>query len=592
MLVAGVITVVLAGRHLVVPRGWGIGWVVFLVWGVIVSIYAVDPLHTWIGTPDRHLGLLAWAFFAVVFFAAASVRDVILIRPILKAAVVALAGIGIYVLLELIGLAPVELTSSSGRPGGPFGTPAYLGAACVLLVPTVIGAAVDGLGSLRWRRAAIAASFVGVVAVAVSQTRAAWVGLALAFVVVWPAIGGWVRSHRGIVLAACLLGVVIIGISPLADRVTSALDFESGGGRARIDEWRVGAAVLAEHPVVGLGFEGYRIGFAEGVDADYERRYGRAFTPDRAHSGVLDIGVTAGLPGMLIYLAGGLALVVSSIRGVRSGPPWLVGIAGGVVAYLGQQQFLFPIVEFDGVFWVFAGILVSATTHRAMAPAIPRGVWIVGLVLVGAASAAGGLDVVADRATRNALDLEQRADRGAAVERASDAVALRPDSIRYRFVAASIAGRDGTGTGYVRAVSFIDGALEVSPRDPVLLAARAGYRVDLAVAQRDRDLLAAAVAEWETLVARDPNHAQFRLELGIAYAVAGRPDDAETAWRAAAALAPASGAPWANLASLFIDRSDPDAASAALAELVAREPDSELIEPLRTGIDALGRENG
>jgi Flp pilus assembly protein TadD len=409
---------------------------------------------------------------------------------------------------------------------------------------------------------------------------------------VWPAISGWVRSHRGIIAVVCLIGVVVVGLSPLADRVTSALDFESGGARGRIDEWQVGIAVLGEHAGLGLGFEGYRIGFAEGVDADYEQRYGRTFTPDRVHSGVLDVGVTAGVPGMLVYLAGAVALVAAAVRGVRSDHPWLVGVSGGVVAYVVQQQFLFPVAEVDGVFWVFAGILVAAPSPRMSTPALPRGVWVGGLVLVGAVGAAGVLDIAADHATANAIDLERAGRRTEAVVRADDAVGLRPDSIRYSFAAASIAGRAGTAEGYARALSYIDGALDVSPRDPVLRAARAGYGVDLAVVQRDREALAAAVDEWEALVAEDPNHAQFRLELGIGYAIAGRPDDAEAAWRAAAALAPASGAPWANLASLFIDRADPDAASAALAELATREPESELIAPLRAHIDALERENG
>lgn len=40
-------------------RATAIGWLLFLGWGVIVSLFAVDPLYTWIGTPDRHLGLMA-----------------------------------------------------------------------------------------------------------------------------------------------------------------------------------------------------------------------------------------------------------------------------------------------------------------------------------------------------------------------------------------------------------------------------------------------------------------------------------------------------------------------------------------------------
>ncbi len=591
LLAAGIVVVLSLNGRLVAPRRWAVGWLVFLAWGAIASLRAVDPVYTWVGTPDRHLGLLAWALFAVMFFAAATLSDDV-VPLLLKAAVLALAGIGGYVVLELFGLAPVELAGSSGRPGGPFGTPAYLGAACALLVPIGIGAAVDGLGSTVWRRVAIVTSTVGVLAAAASQTRAGWFGLAVAVVIAWPAIAPWVRVRRGLVAGFVAVGVVVVAVTPLAGRITSALDFESGGARGRIDEWEVGIAVLAGHPVTGLGFEGYRIGFAEGVDAEYERRYGRTFTPDRAHSGALDVGVTTGIPGMVVYLLGAGALVVAATRGVRRGVPWLAGVAAGVAAYVAQQQFLFPTVEGDAAFWVFAGVLVAATTRSAVTHRVPRGTWLVGLVLVGAVGVAGALDLVADHAVANALDLEREGRRIEANQRASDAVALRPDSIRYGFIAASIAGRDGTTLGSARAVQLIDDAIVVSPRDPILLAARAGYRLDLAVVERERSILDLAIGEWEALVARDPNHAQFQLELGIAYAVAGRGDDAADVWLFAADLAPSSGAPWANLASLAVDRMDPEAAERALAELELREPDSDLIDPLRDRIAVLQRDNG
>ena len=55
LLISAVGVALLAGRRFVVPTGWGIGWLAFLAWGAVVSVAAVDPIHHWIGTPDRHL---------------------------------------------------------------------------------------------------------------------------------------------------------------------------------------------------------------------------------------------------------------------------------------------------------------------------------------------------------------------------------------------------------------------------------------------------------------------------------------------------------------------------------------------------------
>ncbi len=86
---------------------------------------AVDPLYSWIGTPDRHLGLLAWGLFAALFAAGQGLEPAA-VRLVLRTATVSLVVIGAYALLELAGAAPADLATASSRPGGPFGSPAYI----------------------------------------------------------------------------------------------------------------------------------------------------------------------------------------------------------------------------------------------------------------------------------------------------------------------------------------------------------------------------------------------------------------------------------------------------------------------------------
>ncbi len=585
-----VVALAVADRKLVVSKWWSIGWIGFLGWGAVASVLAVDPVHTWIGTPDRRLGLLAWGLFALWFGLGLRIRERTGALPLLKAAMVALLGIGIYVLFEVLGSPPVEVVPEPDRPGGPFGSAAYLGAASTLLLPVAVGAAVDGLGSRRWRGVAVAASAAGVFAVLASQTRAAWVGLVIAALVVVPTFWQWVLRRRVLIASAAAIGAVIVVVSPLGGRVTSAFDFEDGGARGRIDEWRVGTAAVSGHLATGAGFEGYRIVFAEAVDAEYERRYGRTFTPDRAHNGLLDVAITTGIPGAALYAAGMAAVIGVGVRAVRRREPWLVGIGVAVVAYVAQQQFLFPLAEIDVLFWGFVGVAVAATMPGRVVR-VPAWAWLVPTAFAAAALVAGGLDVAADRATSDALDLAP-ADAAAALARVDDAVALRPDSIRYGFVAAAIASRPATPAGYQAALDRIDDTIEVSPQDPILLAARAGYRLDLARAARDPATLDIAVREWEALVDRDPHHADYRLQLGIAYAVSARPLEAEREWLAAAALAPSSSAPWTNLAVLYLDRGDLVAAQDAIDRIGDIDPSAPGLGELLDRLAGLRRENG
>ena len=63
-------------------------------------------------------------------------------RWILIAAAVAAAFVGLWSLVEVFGWEPVALAGTAGRPVGPLGSSAYLGAAAALLAG--VGGALGG----------------------------------------------------------------------------------------------------------------------------------------------------------------------------------------------------------------------------------------------------------------------------------------------------------------------------------------------------------------------------------------------------------------------------------------------------------------
>jgi O-antigen ligase/Tfp pilus assembly protein PilF len=567
-----------------IHRGSAFAWAAFLAWGVAVSLAALDPLSSWIGTPDRRLGLVAWVLFAVAFFAGQAAGDAGGVRLLLRAAALALVFIGGYSLMELAGAAPVDVTFEASRLGGPFGSPAYLGAACALLIPIGAGAALDGTETRAWRIVAAVGVAGGVAAAAGSQTRAAWVGLAVAAALTVPRWWRWLRRTWWVGLAAVVAVAVTLAVTPLGSRAASILDPGGATSRGRLAEWRVGAAVLAAHPVSGVGFEGYRIAFPTHVDAGYERRYGRAYLPDRVHNGPLDIGVTTGAPGFLLALAALVWLAGRAWRGVRDGAPWLVGVAAGVAGYLTQQQFLFPLAEIDPVFWVFAGVLVAATGGETGTVSVrpPRLAGWLGLGLAGAALVAGALDVGADHAIERAFSAAAAGDVATAREAADEATDLRPDSFRTWFTAASVAAAAGD---FDLALDRIDRSLDRSPRDPRLLETRAGFLLDRARRSGVAADVAAAVAAWEDRVIADPFNAEDHLQLGLADVLAGDVAGAESAWLTAEDLAPSSPVPAANLAVLYLDTGRIDEAAAALARARTIAPDDPKLDEIQQRID-------
>jgi O-antigen ligase len=538
-----------AGRvHL--HRASAVGWLGVLVWGTVSALVGLDPVHAFIGTPERHLGLIAMVLFGLAFVV--GLNSLPERRLLAGGATIGLAGMGVYAGAELMGTKPVDLAVTSARAGGPLGSPAYLGAAVTLLLPLVAAAAFDSSRSPVRRVGAGVAALLGLVALVGSQTRAALAGSLVGMALLLSFLlrrGAWRWALPLFVLLAAGVGL----LTPAGTRFSQAFEPSSGATAGRLAEWRVGTRVLLEHPIVGVGPEGYRIAFPGAVDAGYERSYGRTVITDRAHSALLDTGLALGLPGLLAYLLTALWLCWRSLRALAAADPLIAGIGAGVVGYLVQQQFLFPLAEIDPLFWLLAGLVVAATsasstlmvirTRRLAAGAVVVG----GMLLLGA----GSLDLAADRSLAGAYARLAAGQAQQATRLAERAASLRPDSIRYWLGAADVASRTlGPQAGLAR----LSRGLEISPLDPVLRETRARLLSRQAEASGRPEDISAARTAWAGLVAGDPNNAQHHLSFGVFLARAGELGGAETEFLLAFDLAPRSAVPAINLSRIYLDQ--------------------------------------
>lgn len=352
------------------------GWLWFslVAWLFVASIAGADALHAWIGTPDRRLGWFGWCTFPLMFLcgqALVTERDR---RIVMRGAALAAGLLGVWCALERAGWSLIGESFAGHRVGGPFGQPAYVGAAAVLLVPMAAGVACDRSGAREWRVVGMFGTVAASVALLSSQTRGAWVGVAVALALLGARhAGGARRRWREIAVIAAAI-VVLFAVTPLGGRVAESFDLGDGTTRGRFDDWAVGTRVVEHHPVLGVGPEGYRVVFPQVVSAAYVQRYGTAVIPDRAHNGVIDVATDGGLGAGLLYVALLAAVVVMAWRALRGRDPLTIALAAAVVGYVVQQQFLFPLSEMDPLFWMVAGMLVAAagSAGRRVAPAPGR----------------------------------------------------------------------------------------------------------------------------------------------------------------------------------------------------------------------------
>jgi hypothetical protein len=488
------------------PRWFAAAGLVVIGSMAVAALLVGDAATAWLGHPQRHLGVLAWVVFgAAAMTGAAFAGSPGSSRFLGRAAVAAAAITGLVSVADLLGWSPLGATFAGGRIGGLLGQPTTLGAFAVLLLPLAATTPVAPRTRLL-----IAAGLV--VTVLGTQTRGAIIGLLAAGIVALPAFRPRLRPAHALWVLA---GIVVLLATPAGGRLLSV---DSG----RMDEWRVAARVIGEHPVLGVGPEGYRLEVTGALDDDYVERHGREVVIDRAHSAPLDVAASGGALAGVAYvlLVGGVA--VSTWRLQREAP-WSVPAAAGTgaVGFLAAGFVAFPTPEVDTIAWLFGGFAVAAAYRPTgpgfgSAPAMRRpsrrrvAARIGAASLVGVTLLAGVTDVAADRwlAEADSLRADGRIDD--AVASADRATRLRPDLIDGWYVAGQIAASGPSILDLDAGIEQVAAGLDCSPRDPALRDLHARLVAERARRSRLEQDRVAALDVLDALLRDDPTNPTAR----------------------------------------------------------------------------------
>ncbi len=484
-----------------VPNPLRVVGVAFLGWMTLATLFSADHWPAWFGTAERHLGLFTWVLFAVAMLTGTAFDDDER-RTLAWGCVVASWAVGLYVVWERVMGPPIALATkgTTSRVNGPFGSAIFLAAACCLLAPVSFGVARE---SHAWKRlVAIGGGVLTLFAMVASGSRGPLVALVMVGLLV-------VLGHgRRAVMALIPLGIVLIVASAMINRAA----FERTRSAARADEWRIGMRAVERRPLLGAGPEGYRLVFPSLVDDAYVKHYGRAEITDRAHSAPLDLAIIGGLPAGLLYVA--LLVLVAkrawSVLGSNSGLRG--GVAAGVLAYGLQSFVLFPLADLDPLWWLMIGslmveqhVVIASHVAKVMAPALAF------FAFVGATI--GVLDVAADRDAKRALSARMQLDPVGAASAALSATRARPDSVRYRVVAARALTTADEVAPLEAALHELKMAYRLSPRDPSVIEERARVTAHLALRTGAENDLTAARAAVDAFVQTDPRNPRAWLSL-------------------------------------------------------------------------------
>jgi O-antigen ligase len=311
---------------------------------------SAHPLHVREGLIDLWIGAAALTGWSL---ALESRRFEELLGGLLwPAAALGLFGIlqfhDIFQPLQFMGIGHdqrLAITSTAGNPGD---LGAYLVLPC-LVAQWLLARGVGG----RSRWGAVATLAMGLYAVALTQTLAALVALAVGSLLLWASVLPARRVAMVLGGGAAVALVLVLAVAPLRTRVAAKAGQALQGDwnsvlTGRLDGWRAAAWMFRQHPWTGVGQGAFRPEFVPAKLALLDRGaafYARTVNPvfANAHNEVLEVAADWGVPGLLA-LAWALWTLLATLRSRPAGRERALAVAGvAALAVLSLVYFPFRI---------------------------------------------------------------------------------------------------------------------------------------------------------------------------------------------------------------------------------------------------------
>ena len=185
----------------------------------------------------------------------------------------------------------------------------------MLIICAVAGRVIYGTRDRLWPMLVAPALLV---ALELTLTRSAWIGASVGVGLLL------VMRDLRLTIALPVLGAAmfLLASDTVADRMVSTVDLEDASNRDRVAMARAGTAIIADHPLTGVGPN-----MIPTVYPDYRTPDAVRMNTPHLHNNLLQIAAERGLPTLAVWFWFLGALVVHLTRLMRSGAPALPAIA-------------------------------------------------------------------------------------------------------------------------------------------------------------------------------------------------------------------------------------------------------------------------
>lgn len=389
---------ILFGGHYYTARSYKIIFIpiaLILLWASVTTLLAVNSTVAWWGSSYRFQGL-----FSLLHYIAATVLILVGIEKkylpkIMGSIMISGTLAGLWAIGQRLGFDPWAYPI---RAFSSFGHPNFL---AVFLVMT--GLITTGFLRGRYRWLSMMCLYIQITALFLTFTRTAWVAFVVPLFIMLLAL--W--QKRSIIgqriLIFITLTVLLVGVcsyftarlinknaqyayavfsstaplpfvleeakqnvtttNPLDDRVSSMTNLQEGSMLVRWYIWQDVVDVIKAHPWLGIGQDTLYIIYPEFYRLEPQRpAIAQGTYTDRAHNEILDLLLSYGGIGLIIWLTAYGIILLTFIRSLKrvTTPDHLIAIVtvgGAIIGYWIFNMLGFSVTMTAALFWTCVGIL-------------------------------------------------------------------------------------------------------------------------------------------------------------------------------------------------------------------------------------------
>ena len=336
----------------------------FILWSLISSVFSnLAFIDAFFGVFGRNNALLTYLMLIAFITATIFVSNLKFIRSLLLVMVFIGVLSATYGLMQSIGIDPFGWISENIIVFGFFGNPNFQASFMGITATAAFAFLLNKDYKLSIKFGYLAYIFLALYIVYKSKSQQGYlVFIAGVSVVIylWLRTNPVLKKFRVLYLFALGFGVIAVLLDIFQKSPWSSFLYKESVSY-RGDFWRAGWNMTINHPVFGVGLDGYRDNFRLYRDQASADRNPNSFV-DSAHNVFLDVSSGGGFPLLLIYVALLLMVLISARKVIKRSTIFdynFAALFAAWVAYTAQSVISIQQIGVAIWGWVLAGAIIG-----------------------------------------------------------------------------------------------------------------------------------------------------------------------------------------------------------------------------------------